>query len=145
MFDALDPDTPCSIEDAVRYLRGLTHLLAHDPQRADDFVEASLTGLLANGAGFDLDAVDLKILFRPLRKSLCTLPPRQRDAGARPTDLLPYLLREALLLHRSAGMSLTAIGALLEESVRVIDQRVKQADSMICIRCPALGFGPIAA
>lgn len=145
MFDAFDPDTPCSIEDAVRYLRGLTHLLAQDPKSADDLIEESLTGLLASDAGFDLDTVDLRTLFQPLRGSLGTLAPSRRDTGARPTDLLPYILREALLLHRSAGMSLTAISALLDEPVGLIRERIKDAERMICNRCPALGSGPIAA
>ncbi len=145
MLDAYCIDKPCSIEDAVRTLRGLVHVLAQEPERADDLVEASLTELLSGEIAFDPDAVDLRILFQPLRKKLSALPASRQGAGANPADQLPYMLREALVLHRSAGMGLAAIGVLVGEPAGVIRQRVKEAERMICNHCPAFCLGPIAA
>lgn len=144
MLDAYCIDKPCSIEDAVGYLRGLASLLAQEPALADDLVEASLTELLASDAAFDPDAVNLKTLFKPLRKALGSSPYRPRlDASL--SGALPYLLRESLALHRGANMSVTAIGALLGEPATAIRQRVREAERMLCNQCPAFNKDPIAA
>ncbi|MFN3608082.1 MAG: hypothetical protein ACK4Y9_03365 [Hyphomonas sp.] len=145
MLHALHPERPCSLEDAVRHLRGITHLLAHDANRADDLVEAALENLLTCDTAIDPDAVDLKLLFKPIRRALSTLQPPQRDTGAVASDLLPYLLRESLVLHRGAGISLPSVAVLLDEPAGIIRQRIKEADRLICSHCPAFFNGPIAA
>jgi hypothetical protein len=145
MVNSICLDTPCSIEEAVQCLRALVRLLGEEPDRADEILEAFLIRRLEDGIGLDPDAVSLKALFLDIRPALRCAPPRPPGHAGAPVTCLPYVLREALLLHRVARLSARQIGNLIDEPASAIHQRISQAEDMTCGNCQAFAKDLVAA
>ena len=123
------------VEDAVRYLRAISHLMTADPVAADKQVERTLQAAFLAGSLPDPDRASLGALYRHLRVCLKELPGAPHT-GAQPfAACLSYDDREILILVSGIGLSLKDASLLLGQPTEMIRRRLREVQSLLCNPC----------